>query len=105
LIGDKIERPAVVRSVWDQHRCPCAESPLAPAPPPADQEVSLAINPKSAPLSLRQVRPARLESPPGLTASHASARPEQISQIDLTRPPKLHPYTVWFRYGLYRQVY
>jgi hypothetical protein len=31
LIGDKIQRPAVVRPLRDQHRCPCAQGPLTTA--------------------------------------------------------------------------
>ena len=45
LIGDEVERPAVVRPLRNQHRRPRAQSPLAAAPP-ADHEAHLAIEPE-----------------------------------------------------------
>src|SRR5262249_8385721 len=45
LVGNEVERPAVVRPLWDQHRRPRAQGPLATAPS-ADHEALLAIEPE-----------------------------------------------------------
>ena len=58
LIGDKIQRPAVVRPLRDQHRCPCAQGPLATTPP-ADHEALLAIEPEQAFVVHREALPSQ----------------------------------------------
>lgn len=45
LIGDKVQRPAVVWPLRDEHRCPCAQGPLAAAAT-ANHETFLAIEPE-----------------------------------------------------------
>src|SRR5262245_55027458 len=45
LIGNEVERPAVIRPLWNCQWRPCAQSPLASAAP-ADHEALLAIEPK-----------------------------------------------------------
>lgn len=47
LISDKVERSALVRSLWHQHRRSCAQHPFAVATA-ADNEVLLAIEPEQA---------------------------------------------------------
>ena len=45
LVGNEVERPALVRQLRHQHRCARAQSPLASAAP-AHRETFLAIEPK-----------------------------------------------------------
>ena len=32
-VADEVERPALVRTLWQDHRCPCAQGPLASTTP------------------------------------------------------------------------
>ena len=47
LIGDEVERPAVIRPLGHQHRRPCAQRPLS-SDPTADHETLVAIDSEQA---------------------------------------------------------
>jgi hypothetical protein len=47
LVGDEVERPAIVWPLWDEHRRPRAQGPLA-ATSSTDHEAFFAIQPEQA---------------------------------------------------------
>ena len=82
LVGNEVERPAVVRRHWR----PCAECTLAPAPP-ADHEAFFAIDPKQPLVVHDEALSSQQHVQPPVTEASAlmGKSPQPIPQFGLRR--------------------
>jgi hypothetical protein len=97
LIGDKIQRPAVVRPLRDQHRCPCAQGPLTTAAA-ADHKALLAIEPEQAFVVHHEALPSQqdVQAPVAEAPPHMGQTSQPCPQFCVVGPvapiSHRHPY-------------
>ena len=93
LIGDEVERPAVIRPLGYQHRRPCAQRPLSSAPT-TDHETLVAIDSEQALVIYQEALPSQqdVKAPVAEAPALMGQGPQPLPQSCVVWPARMIPH-------------